>query len=103
MFQPSTTQEVLQSKRCYQFQTYGRPFVKRERKIWENLPLHAAARDKPKTLAKPELDLVQLLIKCRPFRTYKGIENIGAQSMATASISTMGRAVRARFKYQKGK
>ena len=35
----------------------------------ENLPLHAAARDKPKTLAKPELDLVQLLIKCRPSRT----------------------------------
>ena len=39
MFQQSTTQEVLsdgikvQSKQCYQFQTYGRPFVKREGKI----------------------------------------------------------------------
>ena len=39
----------------------------------ENLPLHAAARGQPKSLAEPELDLVQLLIKCRPSRTYKGI------------------------------
>ena len=54
----------------------------------ENLPLHAAARDQPKRLAEPELDLGQLLIKCRPSRTlitYKGVkENIEAQSMATA-------------------
>ena len=28
----------------------------------ENLPLHAAARDQPKRLAEPELDLVQPLI-----------------------------------------
>ena len=34
----------------------------------ENLLLNGTARDKPKTLAKPELDLVQLLIKCRPSR-----------------------------------
>ena len=39
----------------------------------ENLPLHAAARGQPKKLPEPELDLVQLLIKCRPSRTYKGI------------------------------
>ena len=61
----------------------------------ENLPLHAAARGQPKRLAKPELDLVQLLIKCRTSRTYKSIkENIEEQSMATASIYTIGRAVR---------
>ena len=35
----------------------------------ENLPLHAAARGQPKKLAEPELDLVRLLIKCRPSRT----------------------------------
>ena len=60
-----------------------------------NLPLHAAARGQPKRLAR--LNLVQLLIKCRPQRelNYKGIkENIEAQSTATASISTIGRAVR---------
>ena len=39
----------------------------------ENLPRHAAARGQPKRLAEPELDLVQLLIKCRPSRTYKSI------------------------------
>ena len=39
----------------------------------ENLPLHAAARGQPKRLAEPELDLAQLLIKCRHSRTYKGI------------------------------
>ena len=61
----------------------------------ENLPrLHAAARCQLKRLAEPELDLFQLLIKCRPSRTYKGIkENIEVQSMETASISTIGRAV----------
>ena len=43
----------------------------------------------------PELDLVQLLIKSRPSRTYKDIEeNIEAQTVATASISTKGRSVR---------
>ena len=31
------------------------------------------AKGQPKRLAEPELDLVQLLIKCRPTRTYKGI------------------------------
>ena len=43
-----------------------------------NLPLHAAARGQPtaKRLAESELDLVHVLIKCRP---------IEAQSMATAS------------------
>ena len=60
----------------------------------ENLPLHAAARCQLKRLAELELDLFQLLIKCRPSRTYKGIkENIEVQSMATALISTIGRAV----------
>ena len=60
----------------------------------ESLPLHAVARSHLKRLAEPELDLFQLLIKCRPLRTYKGIkENIEAQSMVTASISTTGRAV----------
>ena len=45
-----------------------------------------------------ELDLVQLLIKSRPSRTYKDIEeNIEAQSVATASISTKGRVVRDRL------
>ena len=68
------------------------------RQTGENLPLHAAARGQPKRLAEPELDLVQLLIKCRPSRIYKGIkENIEAQSMVTASISTIGRAVRDRL------
>ena len=61
----------------------------------ENLRLHAAARGQPKRLAEPELDLVQLLLKCRPSRSIK--ENIEAQSMATASISTIGRAVRDRL------
>ena len=55
-----------------------------------NLPLHAAARGQPKRLTESELD--QLLIKCRP---------IEAQSMATASISTMGRAVRDRLPERK--
>ena len=57
----------------------------------ENLPLHAAARGQPRRLAEPQLDFVQLLIKCRPSEnlTYKRIkENIEAQSMATVSIST---------------
>ena len=31
----------------------------------ENVPLHAAARGQPKRLTEPEIDLVQLLIKCR--------------------------------------
>ena len=68
-----------------QFQTYGRPFVGREkislfmlqlgvnRKGWRN---------------ENRIDLVQLLIKCRPSRTYKDIKlNIEAHSTATASIS----------------
>ena len=62
----------------------------------ENLPrIHAAVRCQLKRLAELELDLFQLLIKCRPSRTlYKGIkENIEVQSMATALISTIGRAV----------
>ena len=61
----------------------------------ENLPRHSAARGQPIRLREPELDLVQLLIKCRPSRTYKDIkENIEAQSTATALISTIGHAVR---------
>ena len=63
----------------------------------ENLRLYAAARGQPKRLAESELDLVQLLLKWRPSRTYltkANIENIEAQSMATASISTLGRAIR---------
>ena len=65
----------------------------------ENLPRHTAARGQPKRLEEPELDLVQLLIKCRPSRTYKDIkENIEGHSTATTSISTMtGRAVRDRL------
>ena len=60
-----------------------------------NLPRHTAARGQPNRLEEPELDLVQLLIKCRPSRTYKDIkENIEVHSTATASISTIGRAVR---------
>ena len=35
----------------------------------ENLRLHAAARGQPKRLTEPQLDFVQLLIKCRPSRT----------------------------------
>ena len=71
-----------------QFQTYGRPSFCQ---TGENLPLHAAARGQPRRLAEPQLDFVQLLIKCRPSEnlTYKSIkENIEAQSMATVSIST---------------
>ena len=42
--------------------------------VWKTLlPLHATARGQPKRLADPELDLVQLLIKCRPSRKCKGI------------------------------
>ena len=33
----------------------------------ENVPLHAAARGQPKRLTEPELDLVPLLIECRPY------------------------------------
>ena len=39
----------------------------------ENLPLHAAAKGRPKRLTEPEIDLVQLLIICRPSTTYKSI------------------------------
>ena len=61
----------------------------------ENLPRHTAARGQPKRLEEPELDFVQLLMKCGPSRTYKDIkENIEAHSTATVSISTIGRAVR---------
>jgi len=74
-------------------------------KVWktfcqtgENLPRHSAARGQPKRMEEPELDLVQLLIKCRPSRIYKDIkENIEAHSTATASISTIGCAVRERL------
>ena len=40
----------------------------------ENLPRHTAARGQPKRLEEPELDLVQLLKKCRPSITYKDIK-----------------------------
>ena len=74
-----------------QFQTYGRPFVKQEKISLAILQLGVNR----KRLDEPELDLVQLLIKCRPSITYKEIkENIEAYSTATASISFIGRAVR---------
>ena len=63
----------------------------------ENLPDHTAARGQPERLEEPELNLVQLLIKCRPSITYKDIkEKIEANSTSTASISAIGRAVRDR-------
>ena len=53
-------------------------------------------------LEKPELDLVQMVIKCRPLRTYMDIkENIEVHSTATASISTIGRAVPDRLPEEK--
>ena len=73
MFQQSTTQEVSerQDQRSSKYVTVSN--VWKTCQTGENLPLHAAARGQPKRLAEPELDLVQLLIKCRPTRTYKGI------------------------------
>ena len=70
----------------------------------ENPPRHTATRGQPKRLAEPELDLVQPLINVdlREFTWALIKENIEAPSMATASISTTGRAVRDRFR-QKGK
>ena len=70
----------------------------------ENLPRHAAARNQPKRLAEPGLDLVQPLIN-EDFRELTRAlikENMEAPSMATASISTIGRAVGDCFQ-QKGK
>ena len=59
------------------------------------ISLHADARGQPKRLAEPELDLVQPLINVDRELTWALIkENIEAPSMATASISTIGRAVR---------
>ena len=68
-----------------QFQTYGRPFVKREK----NLSLHADARGQPKRLAEPELDLVQPLINVdlRELTWALIKENIEAPSMATETAS----------------
>ena len=64
----------------------------------EILPRHTGARGQPKRLEEPDLDLVHLVIKCRPSRTYKDIkENIEAHSTATALISTIGHAVRDRL------
>ena len=58
-------------------------------KIW------AYSRDQLEPRLVTKLDLVQLLKKSRPSRTYKDIEeNIEAQTVATASISTKGRSVR---------
>ena len=54
----------VQSKRCYSFKRME-DLLKRQK----TLSLHADARGQPKRLAEPELDLVQLLIKCRPSRT----------------------------------
>ena len=70
----------------------------------ENLPRHAAARGQPKRLAEPELDLVQPLINVDLRELARALikENIQAPSLATASISSIGRAVRDRFR-QKGK
>ena len=67
-------------------------------------PRHAAARGQPKRLAEPELDLVQLLINVDLRELTRALikENIQAPSLATASISSIGRALRDRFR-QKGK
>ena len=70
----------------------------------ENLPRHAAARGQPKRLAELELDLVQLLINVDLRELTRALikENIQAPSLATASLFSIGRAVRDRFR-QKGK
>ena len=70
----------------------------------ENPPRHAAARGQPKRLAEPELDLVRPLINVDLRELTRALitENIQAPSLATAAISTIGRAVRDRFR-RKGK
>ena len=70
----------------------------------ENLSCLAVARRQPKRLAEPELDLVQPLINedLRELTRALIKENIQAPSLATAAISTIGCAVRDRFR-QKGK
>ena len=103
MFQQSTT--LLSPGSCRAIGSKYKVSSVTVSKVWktfsqtgENLPPHAAARGPQKRLVEPELDLVQLLIKCRPSRTYKGInENIKAQSMATALFTTISRAVRDRL------
>ena len=66
----------------------------------ENFPRHVAAKGQPKRLAEPELDLVQPLINVDLRELTRALikENIEEPSMATASISTIGRAVRDRFR-----
>ena len=65
----------------------------------ENPPRHTATRGQPKRLAEPEVDLVQLLINVDLRELTRALikENIQAPSMAAASISTIGRAVRDRL------
>ena len=64
----------------------------------EHLPRHTSARVQLKRLEEPDVDLVQLLIKCRPSRTYNDIkENIEAYSMATTLIPTISHAGRDRL------
>ena len=68
-----------------QFQTYGRPFVRREKIFLFMLQLGVYRKG---WRNENRIDLVQLLIKCRPSRNYKDIKlNIEAHSTATASIS----------------
>ena len=96
MFQQSTTQVKFRAIGL-KYKVSGvaasnvrKTFCKTE----ENIPLHAAARRQLKRLAKPELDLLQLPIKCRSLRT-RALKKISkAHSTTTASISTTGRAVR---------
>ena len=74
MFQQSTTQEVFRAIGSkYKVSGVTVSNVWKTCQTGENLSLHAAARGQPKKLAERELDLVRLLIKCRPSRTYKGI------------------------------
>ena len=75
MFEQSTTQEVFRaigSKYKVSGVTVSNVW-KTFCQTGENLTLHAAARGQPKRLTESDLHLVQLLIKCRPSRTYKGI------------------------------
>ena len=66
--------------------------------LLSNSPSPYWSKGSTERLEEPELDLVQLLIKCRPSGTYRDIkENIEAHFTATASISTIGRAVRDRL------
>lgn len=99
MFQQSSTLKFLsnrvkvRSEPCYSFK-----HMEDLCQTGETLPRHTVGRGQPKRLEEPELDLVQVLIKCRPLITYKEIKaNIEAHSTPTASISAIGPAVRDRL------